>query len=1053
MSLALLTSRFSRQSWLLTATLLIAVIAAWPVLSEPGLLNTPRGGGDSPFLLQRLHQLETALLDGHFPVRWMPDANYGYGYPFYNYYAPLSIYIALLFRILGFSFVRAIQMAQLAGFITAAWAMFHLGRRWLGDEWGGLLTAVAYTFAPFHMANVYVRGDSLAEFWAMALYPLIILAADDLFTAPAQGRARRVRIGRLTLAYAALVYCHNISAMIFTPFLLLFILLRWLMTPQRQSPAAGEEAHGSDDMGFPSRPWLAGAAAFSLALGLALAAAFFLPALAEKSLAQLGPVTEGHFFYGNQFRGIDLIQSRPLFDYDALNGIAFRMGLVQALTAVAGLLVLLLPAKRRGTPRISPVLKLFLPATLLIATLMITPLSRPLWAHLPLLAFTQFPWRFLSVQALGTAVAAGALSLLPRPRLTAPLWIALLALAGLGDLHTDHLILTDADITAQNLAQYEWFTGNIGSTVSAEYLPQTMQPRVFTSDWLNRGERNLARSVGGELLSARLIRRKASRQTWEIITAPSGATVRFPTMFWPGWQAAVEGDPVAVRPSPGSGLIIVDVPPGEHLVTLRLGSTPVRRLAGVLSLIALLVTFWLLRPARRLRPSKRTWAVVAGLVWVALLLRLRPPAALPANDLTWDFNQMGYLHHDTEGVRFQNGALLRSYTLSHDVIPAGETLFVTLHWSAADSSVPAAVLALASPAVYRFEQAPLITGEELGRDANQVTYAIPIPEIAPAGLYVPRLVMQDGRPLTPGGRERGDLFLRPVRIRSVSAPTAAETADLVVRPIQVDLRGSVLDVKLAWLTRQPFNRNYNVSLRLIGSDGLEVGRFDGQPGYGFQPSSGWPVGQWVNEWLTLPLSSELTGASPYALVARLYDPGTGAEILTRRLGELTQTQGELAFSAHQPQFALPDHITPLSARFGGGRVNVIELLGYTLDQTEEAVHLTLYWRGLSEMAADYTRFVHLVIPDTAHPPLAQDDSMPVYNSYPTSQWTVGEVVTDPITLSFEDVPPGEYQLAAGWYEILENDRYPRLTAVNSVGAPLPDDRVLLPPILVVGAKP
>mgnify|MGYP001796497457 CR=1 FL=1 len=99
----------------LLAALLLATVAAWPLLQEPGLLNT-RGGGDSPFLLQRLHQLETAVLDGHFPARWMPDANYGYGYPFYNFYAPLSIYITLLFRFVGFSFVRAIHLSQLAAF-------------------------------------------------------------------------------------------------------------------------------------------------------------------------------------------------------------------------------------------------------------------------------------------------------------------------------------------------------------------------------------------------------------------------------------------------------------------------------------------------------------------------------------------------------------------------------------------------------------------------------------------------------------------------------------------------------------------------------------------------------------------------------------------------------------------------------------------------------------------------------------------------------------------------------------------------------------------------
>ncbi|MCA9983447.1 MAG: hypothetical protein KDE59_04100, partial [Anaerolineales bacterium] len=165
---------------------LLALVAAWPLLHEPGLLNT-RGGGDSPFLLQRLQQLTTALADGHFPVRWMPDANYGYGYPFYNYYAPLSLYIAALFRFLGFSLTRAIQMAQLAGFLTAAWGVFALARRWRQDEWTAFLAAVAYTVAPFHLVNVYVRGDSLAEFWAMAFYPLVLLAGERLLDEEKRG--------------------------------------------------------------------------------------------------------------------------------------------------------------------------------------------------------------------------------------------------------------------------------------------------------------------------------------------------------------------------------------------------------------------------------------------------------------------------------------------------------------------------------------------------------------------------------------------------------------------------------------------------------------------------------------------------------------------------------------------------------------------------------------------------------------------------------------------------------------------------------------------------
>ena len=140
--------------WQGVVAIAIALIVAWPLIGHAGLLNT-RGGGDSPFLLQRLHQLSTALIDGHFPVRWMPDANYGYGYPFFNYYAPFSIYVAAFFRLLGLSYVRAIQCAQLSAFFVAAWGMYLLARHLWQNRWSAVLASVAYTTAPFHLVNVY----------------------------------------------------------------------------------------------------------------------------------------------------------------------------------------------------------------------------------------------------------------------------------------------------------------------------------------------------------------------------------------------------------------------------------------------------------------------------------------------------------------------------------------------------------------------------------------------------------------------------------------------------------------------------------------------------------------------------------------------------------------------------------------------------------------------------------------------------------------------------------------------------------------------------------
>lgn len=278
-------------NWYLIAALLIACITAWPLISGGGLINT-RGGGDSPFLLQRLHQLEQAIFDGHFPVRWMGDANYGYGYPFFNFYAPFAFYIAFIYRLFGVSYAQAIQLSQLTAFLVAAWGAFSLAQRWYRRDWVALVVSAAYTTAPFHLVNVYVRGDSIAEFWAMAFYPLVILAADRLLTADSSRGRMGVSwlngIGWLGLAYGGLIVSHNISAMIFSPFVLLFALCRLAPIFLKTN---GEKQSWSNRL-FSILPQLL-LLATALVLGVAVSAWFWLPALSERHLTSIADMTVG----------------------------------------------------------------------------------------------------------------------------------------------------------------------------------------------------------------------------------------------------------------------------------------------------------------------------------------------------------------------------------------------------------------------------------------------------------------------------------------------------------------------------------------------------------------------------------------------------------------------------------------------------------------------------------------------------------------------------------------------------------------------------------------
>ncbi|RLC88083.1 MAG: hypothetical protein DRJ03_03835 [Chloroflexi bacterium] len=100
----------------------------------------------------------------------------------------------------------------------------------------------------------------------------------------------------------------------------------------------------------------------------------------------------------------------------------------------------------------------------------------------------------------------------------------------------------------------------------------------------------------------------------------------------------------------------------------------------------------------------------------------------------------------------------------------------------------------------------------------------------------------------------------------------------------------------------------------------------------------------------------------------------------------------------------------------------------------ETVPITLRWRALRSIGADYTTFVHLVGPDgRLH---GQVDAWPVQGSYPTSQWTPGEEITDPYQVQLTpDAPAGRYRIEVGWYLLATMQR---LQIVDTGGRPTGD---------------
>ena len=363
------------------------------------------------------------------------------------------------------------------------------------------------------------------------------------------------------------------------------------------------------------------------------------------------------------------------------------------------------------------------------------------------------------------------------------------------------------------------------------------------------------------------------------------------------------------------------------------------------------------------------------------------------------------------------------------------------------------MLALYTPAINRHKRTPLVTSLVLPVRTGQVAYPIQIPKNAPAGLFIPRLTMVGAQSLTPSGSKRGDLFLRPVRIVDENEPASMEGRLFDARLLAVDIRPfQVLDVQLQWATAESATENLNFSLRLIDNQGRVLTQVDNQPGFGFLPSSLWPKETWVDDWLALPLPDNLPledEQTPLALVARLYNVATGDVVLTKRLGELQILDNAVVIQSDSVIATPSEPMRQVSAEFIDNTA-IIRLLGYDFQHDSEAIRLNLYWESLDNNLKDYHHFVHLIDLENGRT-VAQHDAIPRNNSYPTSQWSKGEIVVDPLLLGLEDIPSGRYVIYVGLYRPEGNNTL-RLSVIDENAQSGADGRFLLPETIEIDER-
>ncbi|MCX7838182.1 MAG: hypothetical protein N2559_01815 [Anaerolineae bacterium] len=297
------------------------------------------------------------------------------------------------------------------------------------------------------------------------------------------------------------------------------------------------------------------------------------------------PLIGGFFNYRKHFLNAHQLFS-PFWGYGyageyGADQFSLQLGLVPMLLAFVAILGC---ARMRAT--ICAHVVLF--ATIVVAMVFaMLPISAPLWEPFAsVIAFVQFPWRLLIVTSFALAFLTGAaLHALAAPsRVTMWTFVVLIIAVSYPYTQPQH---TEAVFTLQTQIEFELKEGELlGDTIWMTGDRPKDSPLV--EQYLS-GE-PLRKAIALDAHAHVETIRTGGHSTILHVDASAPARVLVYTRYFPGWTAYRDGERIAIEPYGEQGLILVHVPAGSHIVTLRFEDTPIRRIGAVISLLALFVT-------------------------------------------------------------------------------------------------------------------------------------------------------------------------------------------------------------------------------------------------------------------------------------------------------------------------------------------------------------------------------------------------------------------------------------------------------------------------------
>lgn len=530
----------------------ILIVICLLILSFPAVKALLQPGGftshDLTHHIVRQISMDKLLSEGQFPPRWSGQLNNGYGYPVFLFNYPFPALVGEVFHKLGLGFVDSVKAVLFTSLIISVLGMYLFLKKLLGSKPAAFLGAMFYLYSPHRFLNVYVSA-SVGSVLAEGLIPFVFLS---MLVTSKQKKWGSV-LGGISLA--SLILSHNVTALIFTPLILVFATFLIWRSEQRIKVFR--------QLGV------------MFLLGLGISAWFWLPAIVEKQYIRFDDVFAK--FYQDQFPSPwQLIRSPWGYglshpQHPEIGDMSYQLGLVHILVII--LLILMLPFKRR----IREVREIggFSLIFFILSVALMLKTSLPVWEKLPFLSIIQFPLRFQTWSVFACSIATALLiKYLPYKKL---LLFGLLFLVIYAN--RNHWNINEKFDPGEDY----YFSLKTTSTSYGEHLPKW--GRVMQSLALSKLE---FVQGGGNI---KITENKSNKVLAEV-EATGPAKLRLNQFYFPGWQIEVDNKIASfdyLVDGQSYGLPMFDIDKGFHQIKAEFKNTVDRNLGDFISELSVIL--------------------------------------------------------------------------------------------------------------------------------------------------------------------------------------------------------------------------------------------------------------------------------------------------------------------------------------------------------------------------------------------------------------------------------------------------------------------------------